>query len=479
MKNKNRFDIIIIGAGSGGLGLGLIMNHAGLRVLMVSKTSEDIGGECLNDGCIPSKAIIHIAKIVHCARQAASFGLQVNGKADIKKITDYIQARQDVIREHESKEWLEQQGITVVLGEAKFAAKNAIEVDGITYTAKKIVIATGSKPQKLKVEGVEQVKYFDNESIFSIEELPEKMLIIGGGPVSIEMGQALSRLGSKIKIVANGQFILEHDNPVVTGILQQQLEKEGIEFILDAQVSKFISNTEAFVIKKSGETISLNFDAVFVGIGRELNLGNLNLAEAGIKTKDDKIVIDKYLRTSNKSIVVCGDAAGDLKFSHAAEFHARIILNNFFSPFKKKLDNKYMSWVTFTDPELATFGLSEKQIKAGKIKYTGLEKSFAEDDRAVTDNYQYGKIILLLSNNGIFSKQKVLGGTMIAPNAGEIIQELILANSSGLSVNAIFNKIYPYPVAARINQAVITDMMIDRLTPFIKTILQKTYKIFG
>ncbi len=167
----------------------------------------------------------------------------------------------------------------------------------------------------------------------------------------------------------------------------------------------------------------------------------MNLAEAGIKTKDDKIVIDKYLRTSNKSIVVCGDAAGDLKFSHAAEFHARIILNNFFSPFKKKLDNKYMSWVTFTDPELATFGLSEKQIKAGKIKYTGLEKSFTEDDRAVTDNYQYGKIILLLSNNGIFSKQKVLGGTMIAPNAGEIIQELILANSSGLSVNAIFNKI--------------------------------------
>lgn len=245
------------------------------------------------------------------------------------------------------------------------------------------------------------------------------------------------------------------------------------------QIEKFTSANEAVLKHKNGDTFTQTFDAVFAGIGRELVLEPLQLSVAGIETKDNKIVKDQYLRTTNKNVFVCGDIAGDLLFSHAAEFHARIILNNLFSPIKKKLSNDHMSWVTFTDPEVATFGINEKQLLQRNIKYIKLEESFKDDDRAITDNYRYGKTILFISKKIWFKKQVILGGTMIAPNAGELIQELKLANTSHLSIEDIFNKIYPYPVASRINQKVILGYKQQALTGFIKKLLRITFKIFS
>ncbi len=230
---------------------------------------------------------------------------------------------------------------------------------------------------------------------------------------------------------------------------------------------------------KDGTIKNIQFDAVFVSIGRELNIETLQLANAGIQVKEGKIVADEYLRTTNKQVFVCGDVAGDLKFSHAAEFHARILLNNFFSPFNKKLNNDHLSWVTFTDPEVASFGLNEQQLKERKIEYERLEQDFEDDDRAITDDYRYGKLVLFISSKGLLKKQKVLGGTMVAPNAGELIQELILANTRGMSINSIFNKIYPYPVATRINQKAIVQYKQQSLTEGIKKLLRFAYKIFS
>jgi pyruvate/2-oxoglutarate dehydrogenase complex dihydrolipoamide dehydrogenase (E3) component len=476
---QHEFDIIVIGAGSGGLSVGLFMNQAGFKVLIISKSDKDIGGDCLNDGCVPSKALIHAAKIVAQAKEAESFGLQVSGRVDIKKVVGYIQDKQSLIRSHENAKWLRDQGITVALGHASFAGKNQVKVTGKIYSGKKIVIATGSKPRKLTADGIEKVSYFDNESIFHLDTLPEKILCIGGGPIGMEIAQALSRLGSQVTVVHKGQTILEHDDAAVTDILLERLKIEGVKFLLNSQVSKFISTNEADIVNSNGETTVVNFDAVFVATGRVLALKPLSLPTAGIEVDSGKIVIDKYLRTTNKNVLVCGDVAGDLQFSHAAEFHARIILNNLFSPFKKKLNNEHMSWVTFTDPELATFGLSEKQLNAREISYRRLEKGYTDDDRAVVDNYQYGKLILFVSEKSLFGKQVILGGTMIAPNAGELIQELILSNTNQLSVKAIFNKVYPYPVASRINQSLVTDLMSGGLTPMIKTLLQKAYQIFS
>jgi pyruvate/2-oxoglutarate dehydrogenase complex dihydrolipoamide dehydrogenase (E3) component len=413
------------------------------------------------------------------AKEAESFGLQVSGRVDIKKVVRYIQSKQSLIRLHENAKWLRDQGITVALGHASFAGKNQVEVAGKIYSAKKIVIATGSKPRKLTVEGIEKVSYFDNESIFQLDVLPEKTLCVGGGPIGIEIAQALSRLGSQVTVVHKGQTILEHDDPAVTTILLEQLEKEGIRFLLDTRIKRFASATEATVETAGGKIETIHFDAVFVAIGREWSLEPLKLAKAGIAVEGRRIVIDRYLRTTNNDILLCGDVAGDLQFSHAAEFHARLILNNLFSPFKKKLNNQFMSWVTFTDPEVATFGLNEKQLKEQHINYRRLEKDFTDDDRAVVDDYRFGKLVLFISETGFLKKQKLLGGTMVAPNAGELVQELVLANSAKLSVKAIFNKVYPYPVASRINQSLITDLMSEGLTPMIKVLLQKAYQIFS
>lgn len=395
-----RYDIIIIGCGSAGLSTGLFLNEAGLKVLMVSKNDHNIGDDSLNDGCIPSKAFIHVAKIAHYAKQAGNFELQVNGSIDIKKATEYVYARQEVVRVHENAAWLTEQGIEVALGEAYFTGKNEIEVAGKKYSGKKIVIATGSRPRKLKQPGIDKVKYYDNESIFNIPDLPKRLLVIGGGPIGIEIAQAMNRLGSKVTIVHSEEAILEHDDKAVTEILLKRLQNEGAEFLSNAQTDHFPSANEAAVKLKDETDQIVEFDAVFVGIGRELNIETLQLENAGIEIKNNKITVDKYLRTTNKNVFVCGDVAGSLQFSHAAEFHARILLNNFFSPFNKKLNNDHLSWVTFTDPEVATFGLNEKQLKERSIHYERLEPAFEDDNRAIVDNYQYAKLILFISAKG-------------------------------------------------------------------------------
>jgi len=473
------YDIIVIGAGSAGLSVGLTMNKFGFSVLMIAKMEKEIGGECLNDGCIPSKALIHIAKIIKSAKKAADFGVSISGKPDFKKVMDYVHERQEIIRKHESVKVLTEKGIEIALGEAKFSGKNEVEINNKKFKGKNIVIATGSKPRKLNVPGIEKVNYFNNNNIFSIENLPENILIVGGGPIGIEMAQALNSLDKKVTIVQNSSMILDQDDETVAKVLLNQLRGEGIECLLNANVESFTSTNNAVIKIKNGDTIDLYFNAVFVGIGRELILNPLHFHNAGIDTKDGKIVIDEYLRTTNKNVFVCGDIAGDLMFSHAAEFHARILINNFLSPLKKKLNNDHMSWVLFTDPEIATFGLNEKQLQKRGIPYEKLEQDLSADDRAVTDNYQYAKIILYISKGNIFKKEKFLGGTIVAPNAGELIQELILANTSGLSIGTVFNKIYPYPVASRVNQLLIVKHKEKMITPAIKKLLQIAYKIFG
>ncbi len=473
------YDIIVIGCGSAGLSVGMSMNKFGFKVVMISPTDHKIGGECLNDGCVPSKAFIHLAKIAACAKEAELLGLKVTGKVDINKATAYIRERQDVIRAHEDAAHLEKEGIKVVLGVARFSGEKEVEVNGQKYNAKKIVIATGSSAVKLKVPGVDQVEYYDNENIFSIEKLPERLLVVGGGPVGIEMAQTLTRLGSKVTVVNRGEYILNNDDASLAKIVQERLESEGTEFIANASVESFPSATEAVVMFKNGQSKTISFDAIYVGIGRELNIDGLQLENAGIKLHDNKIVVDKRLRTSNKSILVCGDVAGDLQFSHAAEFHATIILNNFFNPFKRKLHNTNMSWVTFTQPELASFGWREEDLKEKDIAYEKLEQNMEADDRAITDDYRYGKLILYISPGGLLKKQRILGGAMAAPTAGEMIQELILVNKEGLSINTIFNKLYPYPTASRINQKAIRQYKAKLLTDKLKKLLQFAYKILG
>lgn len=476
---EKRYDVIVIGCGSGGLTVGLGMQALGFEVLMIAKNEKNIGGECLNDGCIPSKAMIHVAEIVHHAKQAEKFGFKLSGETNIEAVLEYIRNAQTTIKAHENSSWLREQGVDVLLGNAYFESPTSINVNGNIINGKKIVLATGSAPVKLKVSGIEKAIYYDNHNIFNINTLPKRLLIIGSGPIGIEIGQTMARLGSEVIVVSKSKQILPHEEPEIASILQKQLEKEGIKFYFDAHVEK-ISSEEKAIVKLSNDTfINVPYDAIFLAVGREIPLNGLKLENAKIKVTDNKIVVDKYLQTTAKNVYLCGDVAGDLYFSHAAEFHARILINNFLSPIKKKLDNRHFSWVTFSKPEVATFGYSQTQLEEKSIAFEILVQDFSEDDRAITDHYTYSKLLLYLSKKNLFGKQKILGGSMVAPKAGEIIQELILANAQGLSINALFNKIYPYPTASRINQTAVVNQKNKSLSTSIKTALHIAFKLFG
>jgi pyruvate/2-oxoglutarate dehydrogenase complex dihydrolipoamide dehydrogenase (E3) component len=469
---KSDYDLIVIGAGSAGLGASLVPAKFGLKVLQVVKTDHDVGGECLNDGCVPSKALIHLSRIAYQARETGIFGLQISGNIDIEKVTSYIEKSQSTIRKHENAHWLEEQGVTVVLGTASFHSENSIAVNGLVYTGKYIIIATGSSPKPLDIPGAERVKSLNNESIFKIDDLPQRLLVVGAGPIGVELGQALHRLGSQVTFIQRGSNILPQDDSVITGVLKERLEKEGIEFRMNTSIDHFPDARTAVVKSADGSLSSLSFDAVLVAVGRKMELATLSLEKAGIEIADGKIKTDPYLRTTNPKVFVAGDVAGTLMFSHAAEQHVRLVMNNFFSPFRKKLNNDHMSWVTFTDPEIATFGLNEKKLIQRNIPYKRLELDFKDDDRAITDSYPYGKLVLFITKGSLFKKKIILGGSMAAPNAGEMIQELILANYAKLNISLILNKVYPYPVSSRVNQKILSEDYAGNLTETLKKLLR-------
>ncbi|AVR45100.1 mercuric reductase [Christiangramia fulva] len=475
--NKDKYDLIVLGAGSGGLGAALGINKLGLNVLLIDRNAEKLGGECLNTGCVPSKALIHLAKQIQSARNARKLGLELSGEVSIAKIKDYVQEKQKAIKAHENLEYLQGEGIDVELGEASFHSKNSIQVNGNIFQARNIIIATGSYPTTISIEGAENIPVFTNESIFDIDFIPENFLFLGGGPVSLELGQVFSRFGSRVSLVERGKRILKKEDPSISRLLQSLLEKEGMEFYLNSEVNRVINN-EAVVVQKSGKENRIPIDAIFMGLGRNLDFSSLKLENAGIETKDGKIILNEKLQTTNKRIFVSGDAADNLKFSHAAEMHNMLLINNFISPFPKKLKFKHFSWVTFTDPEVAHFGLNEDQLQKKKIKYTRLESNFSSNDRAVIDDYEFGKLIIYVEKKSFyFTNARVLGGCMLAPNAGEIIQELILANSAGIKLNAFMNKIYPYPTAANIHKILIREYMIDQLKPWMKGIIKILYRL--
>lgn len=474
-----RYDIIVIGAGSGGLGMSGVANAIGLKTVLIEQREEKIGGDCLNYGCVPSKALIHISKHFSHALKASRFGLETKGRADISKVLTYVHEKQAVIRHHENAEYLRDQGIDVVIGRAEFLNANTLGVSGIRYTAPKIILATGSRPRHIQFEGLNQVEWYNNETLFyEMKSLPEKLLVLGGGPIGCEMAQAFQRLGSKVTIVNRGLSLLSRERPEISQILTERFQSEGITVYNSSKLIRFTNRHEAEVATEQG-TVSIGMDAALIAIGRVINTEDMGLDKAGIDVENGKILVDRYLRTSNRKVYAVGDAAGMYKFSHGAEKHVRLISWNFFLPFRKKHHTKDLSWVTFTDPEIATFGMTEEDLQKEGLAYWRQDQSLESDDRAITDSYTYGRISLFLTKRRWWRRQRLLGGTLIAPGAGEIIQELLLATNARLPVNWIFDKVYPYPTASRVNQQNIRGLREALLTPFLKRVLRILYRWLG
>ena len=488
---KAHYDLIAIGAGSAGLGVAIAMKRLGFDVLLVDRYDHRIGGDCLNDGCVPSKALIHVSRLIHNAKRTAPFGWKVEGKTDLAAVMSYIRERQDVIRAHENADYLRNtEGLDVELGIARFVGKQDIEItreDGsiARTSAKNIVLCTGSKPMTLDVEGIDKVTVYTNENIFSLNTLPNRLLVVGAGPIGIEMSQAFQRLGSQVTVVGSDDRILTKELPEVSELLQKRLVGEGVTIKLNRKLKAFADANTAKVELESGLTELIPFDVVLVAVGRTFAFDALDLPTAGIDLNEKgQLKLNDYLQTTNEHVFAAGDAAagapaGTRYFSHAAELHVSTLISNFITPGKvldKKLDYDSFSWVTFTDPEVATFGLLEQELKERASTYERIEYDFAHDDRAIIEEYTYARLILFVTGGGLnpFGK-KILGGTVIAPNAGELAQELILAVGQKLTAGDFFNKIYPYPTASRVNKSVWVDHIADGLPGVARKVVKLLY----
>ena len=460
--SESKYDIIVIGAGSGGLNVASFTAAAGLRTLLIDKSGKHIGGDCLNTGCVPSKALIHISK-----------ELEIKNK-NIKDVTDYIKSKQDYIRENENPEYLKKKNIIFKSGVVKFVNEKEISLDGEILSAKNYVLATGSRARKLSMPSDHSLPLYNNENIFEIKELPKRFIFMGGGPINCELGQSFARLGCDVTIINSGEQILSKEIKEARDILEETFQNQNIKIINNADILKienkklYYNNKENYILedRENDEPQSVECDAVFVGIGRVLNIDNLDLEKAGVEYDKNKtrLIVDKYLRTTNKNIHVVGDVAGKYMFTHAAEMHAKIVLNNIFSPIKKAFDNKYISWVTFTQPEIATFGLSETVAENKKLET--IFKTLEHDDRAITDEDR-GFVKLYIDKAGL-----IHGGTIVSNVAGEISQEVIMAMSNKIPLSKIFEKVYAYPTAGRIIKSVAQSYMTRFFTDNKKKLLR-------
>jgi len=460
---KKHFDIVIIGGGSAGLGALGMSEKLGWKPLLVDKEEANIGGDCLNFGCVPSKALIHLGKLFYGAKRSTEFGLQMEGKANMEKILAFVHGKQEVIRAHESADYFRSKGIDLKIGTASFVDRDTMKIGDEYFTADRFLIATGSRPRWIPFKGIEQVKnIFTNENLFyEMKKLPDRLLIVGGGAIGCEMAQVFQRFGSQVTIVNRGARILGKEREEMSQILTTQFQKEGIEIIGNASLKEFSDSNTALVEVKEKGMLSIEFDAVLMAIGRQLNLEDLDLEKGGVETDErGRMKLDDYLQTTNPKVFAAGDCAGMYQFSHGAEKHIRLLQHNFDSNFRIKHDIKDLSWVTFTDPEVATFGYTEEYLQKNNISYWRQDQDFKKDDRAIVGEYTYGKIALFLTNKSFLKKgRRILGGSIIAPNAGEIIQELQLAANNDIPIDQILDKLYAYPTASRINQQTVMGVI--------------------
>lgn len=439
---QTQYDVIVIGAGSGGLTAAVGFSKVGKKVLLVER--EHLGGECTNSGCVPSKALLHHAKIYHQATQIA--GKNTQTETYRQEAFTYVREKIDEILKEETPEAFEKLGITVVMGEAEFTAPCHLRVGDTIYTYKTAIIATGSSPRLMDIPGLDQSTVLTNQNIFELEHIPERALIIGAGPIGLEMGQALAMLGSDVTIATIDQEFARLEDPAIRPILQKQFEALGIKIELNAFIQK-VENDKAIFDRKDGEqvteTFSVPFDKVLIAIGRVPNIPQ-GLEAAGIKADDRCVMVDSQYRTSNKHVYAIGDVSQRLKFTHTADDTARQVVTRVVSRGWLRVNKrKAVPKVTYTLPEVAQVGLSWSDAvkKYGEDRLMRIEVPFTQSDRAKTDNDTTGLLVVVARRlNGV-----VLGAHIIGPAAGEILSLFTLAIDRKVSMWKLRSLIYAYP----------------------------------
>ncbi|MBL4762336.1 MAG: NAD(P)/FAD-dependent oxidoreductase [Gammaproteobacteria bacterium] len=444
-------DILVIGGGAGGLVVTSGAAQLGRKVLLVEK-EEKLGGDCLHYGCVPSKTLIKAGKVAHYMKHAAEFGLPaVNVDVDMARVSQHIQRVIKTIQVHDEPERFEAYGAEVVFGSATFINQHEVAINGQIIRPKRVVIATGSSPLVPPIPGLKEAGYLTNIDVFSLQDLPKKLVVIGGGPIGIELAQAFARLGSEVTVVATTDHILPRDDAELADILHLGLQQESIQIITKTRVDSVSLNThennanEKTMHLSNGNAITC--DTIIVAIGRRPNTDELGLEAAGIKHNPRGIIVDAKMRTSLKHVYACGDVCGPFPFTHMAEYQAGIIISNAVFRFPKKANYKVVPWVTYSDPELAQAGLSEQDAIDQNIQHEVLRFDFKDIDRAIAEVETRGRAKLIINKKG-----RILGASILGSHAGELIHEMALAIQKKMKVGDISALIHAYPTFIQVNR---------------------------
>lgn len=434
------YDITIIGGGSGGLTAARTATALGARVLLVDK--ERLGGDCLRYGCVPSKSLIHVAKVAQQARDAATLGVVTgNMSVDMAKVSAYAQG---VIGRVEEAERVYSEGVTVKFGHVAFTSPHELELNGENISSRNTIIATGSRPFVPQVEGLAEIGYVTNEDVFDLTRLPASLIVVGGGPVGVELGQAFRRLGTRVTIIQGPARILPREDAEVSQAVADALESEGVKIVTNARFVRASRNGDKKVVtaKRGDDLLSFEADEIILALGRQPNVEELRLEAAGIQYEAGGIKVNEYLQTTAGNVLAIGDVIGGYLFTHVAAYQAGVAARNALVPIaKKKVDYRVVPWCTFTDPEAARVGLTPDEAEIRYKQMRVVKFPWAEIDRAQTDGETAGFIKLVLAGK----KDQIVGAHLVGARAGELLGELSLAMRHNLSLNDILDTIHVYP----------------------------------
>jgi pyruvate/2-oxoglutarate dehydrogenase complex dihydrolipoamide dehydrogenase (E3) component len=447
------YDIGIMGGGAAGLTVASGATQLGAKTLLVEK-EKALGGDCLHFGCVPSKTLIRTAQAYHTMKNSQAFGLPAVElpPVDFTKVKERIQSVIETIQKHDSEERFCDLGAKVEFGEPVFVDEHSIRLNGQTFSAKTWVIATGSSPGSPPIEGLEETPYITNKEIFSLDRLPESMVILGAGPIAMEMAQAFCRLGTKVSVVQRSGQILSKEDKDMADEIMQVLSLEGVTFYLNASVlgvKDLATQREVLVKDKEGKTTALRAERILVAMGRDPNVQGINLEGIGVEFDQKGIKVDERMRTSQKHIYAAGDVTGAFQFTHAAGYEGGIVIGNAIFHLPRKADYTFFPWCTYTDPELASIGINEKGAKEAGLEYSVFTEAFSDNDRSLAEGERVGKIKMLLDKN-----EKLVGVQILGPQAGELLNEWVAILNGKVKLSTLASAVHPYPTLGEINKRV-------------------------
>lgn len=459
---KYDYDIGIIGGGAAGLTVASGAAQLGAKTLLIEKEPA-LGGDCLHYGCVPSKTLIRSAHVYHDMKHAGRYGLPnvALPPVEFSRIAKRIQDVIAVIQKHDSEERFCKLGAKVAFGTGFFKNDRTVDLNGRSITAKNWVIATGSSAAVPPIPGLKEIGYITNREIFSLDQLPGSMIVLGGGPIGIEMAQAFNRLGTSVTVVDQAGQILTKEDPDMADAVQAVMESEGVKFYLGAAVEAASAAGEKKGVTLrlgDGASVTLTADTVLVALGRAVNVNDLWLDAAGVEFDRRGISVDARLRTNQKHIFAAGDVSGGYQFTHAAGYEGGIVVSNAVFHLPRKVNYTWLPWCTYSDPELASIGLNERAAKDADLDYSVWTEAFQDNDRGLAEGRTEGRIKLILDK-----KEKPLGVQILGPRAGDLIAEWVAVLNGGVKLSTLASAIHPYPTLGEISKRVTGSVFTPKI----------------